>query len=234
MNIRLLAIFCFFAISLLSCRDEELKIPTNLQIDFGVTPEEFAIPGNGSSYSLHILKATVLVKHLEFEGYRESGDNVFFDKSFSKPLKIEMLGDSVMQELKFEVPQGVYNHIGIKLSLTGDNAHGAFDLKSLLKVSKGRNYNVDFTMKFDERLDLTAKSESGEEQIVLSKDKNSICRIDFKPLFVFELMQDKDIDDAEMTHENGKYTIPLNSEVNSDIYTILVSRFAKAFDATVK
>lgn len=233
MKCRLFPVLLLLLTGLLACEEEELKVPTDFYINFGVNPGNIAFTENGQQYQLRIERIQMRINRIEFEGIRESGDNVFFKKEFPSPLQVELLKDSVPEALHYEIPQGIYTHIGIKLGLTGIMEHESFKLVSMLNMPRKHAYQVNFEFNYDETIKLTVSPRKGKEKIVLNKNQDTRCRIDFLPLFIVNLLKDENLAGVEVQQEGDNYLIPITSEENETIYMMIATRFTNAFDAYI-
>lgn len=217
----------------MACEDEELKIPADFQLDFGVQPQTLRYSEDEGSYSLKITQADLFIKQLEFEGVRESGDNINFDKTFSESVAVALLNSKDNDSLHFKIPQGIYTHMALKVTLAGKGGEAPFQLRSELKSGQNEFYDLHFNLGFEERIDINVKPAKEQEKIVVDKKQTTRCRIDFKPLFIMSIVEDEDFNYALFVEEDGKYIIPISDERNSFIYSLLANRFARAFEARI-
>lgn len=167
----------------------------------------------------------IQLEYFEFEGEREKGDDVYFEKEFSNGLHIPMDSTVNISELDFTVPQGIYKRMDISFSTFDDET----DTQSSLEV-KGNYQNasgtlIPFVFKFKdtESFEIRAKNEDGSS-IILDEDYPSFAKIILNPEHWFEIVPMDDFENAETTEIDGVSTIIIDKDNNDDIYDLVLDR----------
>ena len=83
-----------------SCIKEEFTLPTKVQFSFALS----SVTGNDL---LMFNKGSLLLRDIEFEGYRQTGGNYFFTHRFTPYLPVN-IGEATGDSLMFDIPQGIY------------------------------------------------------------------------------------------------------------------------------
>ena len=93
---------------LLSCEpNDTLKLPTEALFVFDINRID------NSDDRLTFSRGTITLASFDFEGEREQGEDVYFNQTFSGGLTLPFDPDFYIQELDFDIPQGIYTRIDI-------------------------------------------------------------------------------------------------------------------------
>ncbi|NOY36028.1 MAG: hypothetical protein GXO83_00455 [Chlorobi bacterium] len=246
---RLILLFVIIA-GVQSCIKEEFTLPTRVQFLFELTPDPAIdfLEFNGGD---------ILIRNIEFEGYRQTGDDYFFTHRFTPPLSVkisEFTGDS----LTFDIPQGIYQKIKVRVKMKGEQentsesgseTHGGKnhreesrdypddnpepkDMAVMLSGSYHtlRGEKVPLVLVIDnESFEGDAVNSSGTGEIVLTRDKDYEGIFTFDPGYAFQVISRKTLEDAERYSWKGVPTILISEETNDEIYELVLYRLQKSF-----
>jgi len=162
----------------------------------------------------------ITMKDFRFDGDRERGDDVRFDSDYSTGLNVPLDLSSIINELEFDIPQGVYKKIDIDFSV--DDSLGLVILGSY-EYSGGGSVPFKFQFSDSQNFELTAEDNSGGD-VVLDKNVTSRVKILLDPAYWFELIDLTDLDSATTVSILGIPTLLISDEENHDIYDDVADR----------
>lgn len=105
----LLILVCF------SCRTNELKEPVDLAVKIGVENKS-----SSASY-IEFTEGFISLSSFTFNGQRTGADDVFFEQEWDTGSKISLSNSSISDNLKFQIPKGVYSLTTITFELFDDD-----------------------------------------------------------------------------------------------------------------
>jgi len=216
-----LVIISFFVI-VASCEKEDYTLPTT--VDFEFTMDSYHMEGNNKSgSSFDIDKGSILITATEFDGRRDQGGDYYFTSEFSTPVKAELHNQTMSQFISYDIPQGVYNRIELNLSL-GDGNEDALCLEGKFRRGPMDDVSIRFEYAFQEQIRITAKNYQGNETVVLAQNEPVKARVIFDASYLFQLINMNMFQNAETFQIDGENVILINSEKNTDIFNLLVTR----------
>lgn len=218
---------------LFSCKKDDLTrpVPASLQL-------EIAGMENGRTVEPLLVQGGLLrIGSLNFEGYRESGEDYFFTRDYADTLAVSFSKTAAGEIMSFEMPQGVYKRIQISLevpALADRNNSNATPDRSQLRggVEIWGNYinahgeEIPFVFLYTavDNFDFTASSVSGSPEVVISNDGKRLGRLRFNPLLWMQLINPRMLQSAKLTEVDGVPTIIIAETSNDHIYNLLASR----------
>ena len=211
-----------FILVLTSCEKDELTEPTEILFQFEMEPHQNQ-GATKSMYGFSIDQCTMVINSIEFDGRREVGEDYYFNKDFSSPLKAEMHTGNANQTVSFDAPIGVYKKIDISFSLGTENEKalilsGKYNQGPLVQIPIHFEYNLQ------ENIRVQSRSSAGNQEIVLKKDDVTKATVIFNTPAFFQLTTTAMIQTATQQNINGQETILINKETNTDIFNLLASR----------
>ena len=232
---RLLGLFVLLL--LLSCSKDELVQPVTVELLMEMEPAQ---KGQESS-DIDVNGGRFLLSEIGFDGYRESGENYFFTKSFPDSLKISFSKEQAAHVLNFQMPQGVYNRIDIKIEVpAGKEAAAAGDLIDRSKLKGGielwghwvnvHGVKIPFLFIYTavDELKITAKSASGSQQVVVKNKSKYQARLRFNPQQWMELINTRMLQSAKLSVVNGSPTVVISKSQNEQVYNLLANRIEQS------
>ena len=240
------------AIGFPSCTEDEFLEPTtiDLQIKMVNTKPFDDLPEQANRQFLEFTEGKFYIKSIEFDGERENNDRHNFTRVFENTLSADLTNSSLNQNVSFDIPQGIYNHIEIKIkthesdSLPGLQFRGKWREKTGRPGQPGAPHGEDeipvelnFFKNYGESIDLTLNTEAGvgNEQIVFDGDNwNTMeVRINMAQLFrvnpgIFGRAK------IQGEGKNKKIIISRYHNNEEDMYYSLVRRVEKSIKAVIK
>lgn len=209
-----------------ACEKNELKLPAEVQLAFDMNT--FALEENSKSgQQFSIDEAYLVLGSLEFDGEREQGEDYFFTSNFDEPLQAEMHTGNSSRTVSFDIPQGVYNRIELNLSVGTKSSH-AIMLRGSFHKGPLEDVPVVFEYPFMEEIRVRAMNREGNRQVVLTKDVPGKATILLDAPFMFQLLNMGMLINAQQFSFEGEETIIINSEKNTDIFSVLATRLDKS------
>jgi hypothetical protein len=211
-----------------SCQDEEeFKIPTDVSFQVDINRNAST---NGR---LQFSQGHITLASFAFDGRREEGGDVYFEKSYERGLLINFAPGQPIDALKFQIPQGNYNRIEVELETYDD-----FESPGLVVVGSYLNSNgVLYPLRFEAGssldFEVQSKEQSGNTQIVLRAGTAANAIIKLDPVRWFSAVPSSYLDNAVLNVEEdvsegeveiGTSYILINEETNEEIYEIIMSR----------
>lgn len=202
-----------------SCEKEDpLKLPVDLA---------FSIKMNKNlkvNNTMVFTKGEIILADFEFEGEREIGEDVYFSKEFSSGLSIDLTNDEKIQELTFEIPQGIYKRIYIAFNTFDDFDQNCIVIEAYYTNTQDVQIPIRFEFLSSEYFSVVAEDYSGDSQIVLNTDTPAYASIRLDPVYWFMNISNTMLDDSETVTINGKATILINEDINTRLYELIVAR----------
>lgn len=183
---------------------------------------KFQLNSNSSSAWIKFTSATITLNKIYFSGNRKQGQNqVDLQQSYTNSITI--FPSSSSGNIQFDIPQGTYNQIDVKLEMDEDPT-GA----SLLVNGYYINYSSDtiaiqYTLPLDKVLNMRAKNSSGGNEIVLIEDKPSTANIIMNPTYWFSSVSESSLYWASYSYINGVPTVLIDEDNEVSIYESVTS-----------
>jgi len=211
------------AVSSLSCEKDELKLPSELNIEFDMNAFSLDEEASKGPQLLIIDEGSLIINTMEFDGKREQGDDYFFSSSFEIPVEAEMHTGKSNQNISFDIPQGIYNSIEMNIKI-GDKEKTALRLKGRLSKGPFEDIPVVFEYSFSEEIRVRAEDKQGNRQIILRKDRPSTARIIMDAPRLCRLLNMRMIMMANQAVVNGEQILLINNTQNTEIFNIMATR----------
>ncbi len=104
----------FFLAVLSSCDEENLSLPTPIDLTF------IAEPLQTLNDNIIVDRVEINISKLEIEGTRDAGGNVFLDRQFNLEEGYIDLRSQINNKISIDIPQGVYNNLKFRLNFQRD------------------------------------------------------------------------------------------------------------------
>lgn len=244
MRIRIVGVLGFIAALFLShsCIEDTLKLPARVSFGFNIQNDT----------ALHFIRFTgveLRVKEFEFEGYRQAGEDYFFDHYFTTPLEVRYNTPVFPDELTFDLPQGVYTRMKVKIKVddledgTNDREPGlgredsidyvmpetpSFVLRGFYRYMHGQE--IPFLMVIDnEQFVGDVISNGSNSDIVISRDRQYQGTLTFRAGYAFKALSRHSLENADIALASNMETMVISKDHNEDIYEILLYRLQESF-----
>lgn len=218
----------------LSCQDtEEFKIPSDIGFRMDVNRE-----GDAGS-QLSFTSGYITLASFSFDGEREQGGDVFFEKEYEQGLQIPFDATKPVDALAFQVPQGNYVRIEVEMETYDDAAVAGLVVYGAYLHSNGIRYPIQFELSSSINMEIKARDKSGSSHIVLKQSSPATGKIRLDPVKWFEAVPLSLLDNAVLTAEEnhgeneeeiefGSSYILINEEINEGIYEIIITRIEQS------
>lgn len=216
-------IVMLFSLSLLlnSCQKNKWKEPTEVSFKMDLNSNA------GMNGKLKFTGGIIVLREFSFEGEREQGDDVYFEKSFTGGLTLAFSPNSGIPELNFDIPQGNYSKIKVEFEAEG-NTDNSIVVEGNYTTTGGVTYPLRFETEAVELYSIIGKHTSGSNEIVLVKDTPATALIKLDPVHWFGTVSTTMLDNADLIDVNGIMTILINDANNGNILDIVLDRIDEA------
>ncbi|MBI4945499.1 MAG: hypothetical protein HY840_03755 [Bacteroidetes bacterium] len=173
-----------------------------------------------------------MLDKVSFKGERKQGTKeVNLEQQFSSTMPIYLSLNATSPGIKFDIPQGTYSQIEIKLETSTDPSGTALQVNGTYLDSSNNDVAVQFTFSAADVTDIIAKNSSGGNQIVLIADQPATVTIIINPVYWFAPVSESILDEAAEDIENGVPVIQINKDKNQDIYNLIINRINDGCEA---
>jgi len=198
---------------------QKRKEPTD--VDFYVDIDKSATQG----WQLTFSGGHIIIEEFDFDADREKGDDVLFTQEYISGLTIPFDISSMVADLEFVIPQGVYKRIdvGFRTFDDPDDLIKSILVEGAYEYAGGGSVPIRFEFSDSEQFVIRAESETGED-IILDKDVQSPAKIILNPPHWFETVPASLFETADLFDVGGTNTILITKTENDDIYDIVLDR----------
>jgi hypothetical protein len=180
---------------------------------------------------LEFQAGTMQVKEIGFEGYRESGEDVFFTSDFENLIMADLATGATSDLIKFDIPQGIYDHINLSIEINENNEDPSLTLNGTYNSANSGYVPVKFKFAIHEILNLNPKPGQGKNKIVLNKDIPSTAEVLINTGFMFQVVNSRMLESAEITQQDGESVIVISKDLNQHIFNAVVNRLENSTTA---
>lgn len=172
------------------------------------------------------LNITDIVFELEsfsFEGEREKGDDVYFDRQYEGNEKINFSNLSEIEFMNFEIPQGDYKRVDLEFDLDSDEEQS---IKIQGTYTYNNNQSIPFLYIFDDddKFRIRAEDDAGNNTILLNTDVPTNAKVLVDADYIFSILSSSQLENASTQFINGVATIVVSDSENEAIYDLIVDR----------
>jgi len=210
---------------------DELTLPGKFKLSIAI---------ESSGYEFLSFGGKIGIQRIRFEGYREAGEDVFFETEPKMNLPLLTFSNPQTYISDFDIPRGVYNYMkwDIDLKRIGTNElfynYGADSLKNIGLVFSGTydfGYGEDplypIYFAIDDTVKFSFRSKDGE-RFVLSENKNYEVILLFDPHYIFSKISQDSIQKLDTSGAIGHQIIIISSNKNEDMYKRLLSGISQS------
>jgi hypothetical protein len=188
------------------------------------------VPGASNNHFI-IDHGTLSISSIEFEGRREQGQDVFFESDLGQAIVANLSDGTTNVPVRFDIPQGVYNHLEVVLNL-GENEQAPLVLHGRLTKGPMQDYPVRFEYRFTERVRIKGRGQQNQ-QIVLQADRQSVARVELQAENLFRLINMGMIMNASIVNEGGQEIILIDNTNNLPIFNMIANRLSNSFSLII-
>lgn len=208
-----------FVVILASCdKDKDkwkLPVDVNFKVDINRSPSKAG--------ALVFTGGELVLSEFEFDGERMQGEDVYFYNSYENGLVVPFDPNVSNAELEFDIPQGTYTKIDIYFRAEGYGDKSII-IEGYYTDSLGTSNPVLFEFEEVEIYKAVAKDISGSNEIILQEGVPYTAKIILDPVYWFQSVSTKMLDDAELVDVNGVPTILINDWYNEAIFDLVMDR----------
>jgi len=195
-----------------SCKKKDKwKQPTSVKFKMDIN----RTPGLGGNLSF--TGGNIKLAYFTFNGNREQGGDIYFNKTYN-PLLVIFDPNNVVPEWNFEIPQGSYSQIKISFKTFDEGDQNIIVTGSYKNSTNNVTYPIRFEFSVDEAYEVVSKTSSGSTNIILDKNVASTAEITMDPVYWFQTVTTAMLDTAQVAAVGGAQTILINDTINSNIY----------------
>ncbi len=229
MKFKLLNYLLVICCALTSCVKDELTLPAEVEFKFGMLSylnKDSNLETSAERY-YSIDKGTLIIDAIEFDGIRRDGKDVYFISDFPFPLVANLKDQKTNFDVRFDIPQGVYDRIDISLYLSNSRTSPLL-LEGRMKTSELTQTPVRFEYNFTEQLNIRTIAKSAQT-IVLRKDKLSVAMVTVDAEALFRLTNYLTLNSAEISMVDKTNVLLISEQNNTSIFSQLANRINNAF-----
>ena len=232
MKFKYLNYLLFACCVLASCVKDELTLPAEVEFKFGMLPYVINDSNQETSSERYysIDKGTLVIDAIEFDGKRRDGKDVYFVSNFSSQLIANLKEEKTNFDVRFDIPQGVYDRIDITLYLS-NSIKSPLVLEGRMQAAEPTQTPVRFEYNFSEQLEIRTIARS-DQTIVLRKDKLSVAKVTVDTQLLFRLINYLTLNNAEVSKVDQTNTLLINDQNNTTIFNQLANRMNNVFTVT--
>lgn len=248
----------FIVAGVSSCTEDEFIEPATVDLKITMThTEPFDHPGGGplSEDELEFSAGKLHLSSLEFEGERENNDSHYFSRDFSEVLVADLSEGELSQTVSFDIPQGSYKHIRLKLHTFQTDSCAGLVFRGRWEqdndddddddddTSKKRGLIPDdpeelpIELNFFEKAEtipLTLKTQDNQQQILIEQDNWDTLEITIDLAHMFRTINPGTLRQAQVHGTGNQRRIIVSANHNTEIYYSLVDRVERSIKAVIK
>lgn len=239
--------FLFYAgllFGLGACAKDESTRPAPVSLQMELSSGNVDIGARTTAKNtIRVESAQYRISEMAFEGYRESGRDYFFTKDFGDGLSVEVKAGASANVFSFDMPQGVYERIGISLQLHRSNGKSdamaynedaAIIMRGFYLNNKEEEIPLIFVYDFDETLSHTARHAAGSTDVAVRQDHGNVASIVVDLSYWLQLINGRMLQGARLTTIDGQPTIIISEDQNENIFNLLTTRIKDATKLTFR
>ena len=222
---------------LFSCTKDELTKPVAVELLLEMKNSE----GGQGSNGFDVGGAQFIINEVGFEGYRESGENYFFTKSFPEAQKVSFTKTGGGRVLAFDMPQGVYNRMDIKMQVPAGKEpvqlgeiidrtklQGGIEIWGTYTNAHGVALPFLFVYTALDQMQYTAQSAAGKQQLTIKEKSRYQAKLKFDPQHWMQLINPRMLQSAKLSTISGVPTVVISKTQNEQVYKLLASRIKES------
>ena len=227
-NFQIFILFLSLGITIMisSC-GKEWKKPTTVSFNFQLN-------ANSSEGYVKFNECSVILTKLSFVGERNQGDkNVDFDQSFDKQ-QFTFNQSTNNPICSMDIPQGTYTKINIGFNSDIDLNGVSIQVKGTYIDSLGNSFPVVFRISAPETFLIRAVNTSAGTEINLVEGTPANVVIVLNPTYWFGTLSRIQLDEAAEELVEGEPTIVIDSDSDTDLYSMIAGRLNDGNEVVIK
>ena len=257
----MLAFMAFILAGVSSCTEDEFIEPATLDLKITMThTEPFDHPGGGPPFDdeLEFSAGKLQLSSLEFEGERENNDSHYFSRDFSEVLVADLSEGELNQSVSFDIPQGSYKHIRLKLNTCPTDSCAGLVFRGRWEqedddeddeddedddTGKKRGFipgdpeELPIKLNFFEQAEtipLTLKTQDNQQQILIEQDNWDTLEITIDLAHMFRYINPGKLRQAQVHGIGNQRRIIISANHNTEIYYSLMERVERSIQAVIQ
>ena len=224
----------------LSCGKDPSTLPAKVNMNFGMIPlgqeeslKEASLDNNGENgVYLSITDGTLVINRIDFEGRRESAEDVFFTAHFDPPIIVDLGEGSSSRYVQFDIPQGVFERMEFIFHL-GAPGHLPLVMTGVANLPQFGEKLIRFEYQYPEPISTIAQSPE-ENTIVLKKDVVSQTSVLISAEKLYRLVNIGLLVSSEVSNPTQGETIVINQDMNSPIFNVVANRLSQSLEVIIE
>lgn len=210
----LLSIFIIALFQLTACEQKQVwKLPAKATIALNLLPQ-----GGGGPSNLTFTEGQIILSKVYVEGSINQANNFRFERNFPVGLIVDFNSTAILEELKFDIPQGDYLDLNISFETKPTektiNVGGVFDYNNPNKADALIHFEFDSLQIFN----INIKKPQGSSLFNITDSTNNNIEILLNPPFWFKNVTATMMNNANTTIINNQSHILINKTSNNNIY----------------
>jgi hypothetical protein len=244
---------------LVACQKDELTLPTSVDVQFNLNPyqeTDIEVPsgqallkisskndddddddnngdGPGLIKKMELSEATFFISDIQIEGIRKQGEDVYLNIQYDTPLQIELGENSnSTQELSFDLPQGVYQKLEVRLFL-GNEEIPAVRFSGDITPGNSKTVRFSFHYESEEQITIQAIRKNGRptDNIVLNKDQTEKVSLTLDAGYLFEYFPIPLLATTKQNDITAQIEVNITNKNKNDkpFFSLMQGRLEKSF-----
>lgn len=194
-------------------RESEFKNPASLsfamEMDKGLNLSSFS--------NLYLDSATLVLNNFSITGDRANANNFEFTRNFVGGLRLDLTKGDLLQELKFDMPQGTYQKITIKFEISALEILGRyFYTNAHIKQSL-----VHFQLEKPKTFEIEMRDVLGSSVLNLYEYIAQHPKVIFSPKSWFGNFTEPILENANLVFVGNDQVIKINHKDNTFIFNLI-------------
>jgi len=210
-------LFSFLVFSLLqlsACEKKQAwKLPAKATVALNLLPQ-----GNGGPGDLTFTEGQIILSKIYVKGKINQADYFRFERKFPAGLVVDFNSNNILEELKFDIPQGEYFSLNITLETKPTektiNVEGVFDYNNPNKPDAFIHFEFDSLQTFN----INITNPQGSSSFNITDDTDNNIEILLNPPYWFKNVTATMMNNANTTIINSEPHILINKVSNNNIY----------------
>ncbi len=217
--------------------DEDLKKPTEVGVAFKVDDHASEPQGNSGNaspqVSLDLKEGKIQVEKIRVIGKRKKGKDVDFerDKKIQLPIEDKDLGT----QLLFDLPQGSYEKLKLRLTLEGDNEVVKCIGERIQHFNNQASKATPFRLTIEKKriVECEVDPKKGKDHVELQKGNPRTIRVMVRPGKWFQGMGQGQWNQADVINDGGKDLLPIHQGKNQQMHSKILENIENAFNSKI-
>lgn len=230
--------FIFIFLIIQGCANTEDFPPKSVPFEFIIQDKN---PDNAKFIAFN--KGTLLIESIEFEGIKEDGNNYVFESNFDSIATANLQTGVTTPEIKFDIPQGIYNRINLAIKIPDHNNQPSLMVEGIYDFPPGKGNPPDpigpdketrikVVINFGLMLELNGiTNKKNKNEFVFNQNQPGKLQITIDPDFWFRPVTPNLIRNAEISEEEEEAEIVISKTKNERIFELIINRIEPSTEA---